>query len=398
MGMTMKNKSLLFKVIVLVVCTLWGNGGSLQASDSDRSFDSAKRRRVNSIPSEQKDDFLATTQAHLRLYELLPELWTHVFSFVAPADLISTRRVCRKFNKLACSDIFEYQLKLHYGVFTSYLTLPEHYAGLSFSKDGKKYESQKLVFVNNASVRDVEKFRLTRFNKRHYAAIFLKTENQSGVQILSCANGAKWEVITSREGVTLNDLQWISFREQLWLAYTSSDTFTLNFAYAENLKMGFQTNLQNIKSFSLVEFKDRLYMAYTTLASSDIYVASSGDGMTWDSHPTLGDTIKNLQLTSYQNKLRLVYANLKRSKINICSSEDGKSWSLDCVYTTFNNPEDLEVQLFRNELAIFYTCQGASTSRLIICSRDGQEWGEVSMLTLPQEVSSPKRGHLIRTK
>lgn len=401
----MKNKNLLFRVIVVLFCALSGGMGSLQASNYDESCDGAKRRRLNTPTSEQEDDFLAKTQMDLTvtqgyfpLLELLPELLRHVFSFVDPSDLVNSRHVCRALKEIASADVFEYQIRLHYGIFTSYLMFPERYASLIFSKDGESWENQKLALRNGAFVSSVEKCRLTKYNKHHYAAIFLRNGDQSGVQILSCKNGIWWTVVTSKEGVTLNDLQWVSFRKQLWLAFISSDTFELNFVHPEDLNNERKTNFNNVKSYSLTEFKDQLYLAYTTLGSSEIYVASSGDGITWDIYQTPCHTLKNVQLISYQNKLRLIYATLKRSNIDICSSEDGKAWSLDCPYTTFNNPEDLEVQIFRNDLTVLYTCQGASTSRLIIRSGDGKEWGDVSMFYLPQKMSTPKKGRLIRTK
>jgi hypothetical protein len=342
------------------------------------------------------------------LEELLPlEIFTQILLYLPIKDLLRLQLVSRTANSLIQQDIFKHRIKLHYGFYLASLQSSQNMLDIKFSKNGKNWELQPHDMPSGIS-----KFSLARFNNKLYVA-YLSSKNFE-VNMKSCENGKIWETVLKKTCTAPIDLELAVFKDSLWLAYISSKTSGVNPSEMEdktlaarsrgrkklvknkveetsirlisstngkNWKEKQSPNISNAKRLSLVEFNNKLYLAYAIdNFNGDIYTTYSYTGQYWqDKLKTSWGTHDSLKLIAYQNELRMAHTHTHRQSIEIGSSGNGREWRLDEHFTTPSSSglNHLTIYNFRNKLWISYSFYDSQPLPKLIISETGRSWTEI---------------------
>jgi hypothetical protein len=124
---------------------------------------------------------------------------------------------------------------------------------------------------------------------------------------------------------------------------------------------------------ALAAFKGRMWMVYSDANSSQLWVASSADGLAWDDAVTIDGQHSSVPaLAAFKDKLWIAYSDANSSDIWVSSSEDGLTWG--GTHKTLQNTSIPALAAFNGKLWMAYS-DANSSDIWITSSADGDNWG-----------------------
>ncbi|MDQ1353787.1 MAG: hypothetical protein QG657_4094 [Acidobacteriota bacterium] len=107
-------------------------------------------------------------------------------------------------------------------------------------------------------------------------------------------------------------------------------------------------------------FNGKMYIAYKSATTNDIYLTSSTDGATWSTPAIIsGKTTSTAPaLTVFNNKLQLVTKGAANNNIYVCGSTDGTTWSTSYQIPSVTTAEYPSTTAFNGKIYVAYKGDG----------------------------------------
>ena len=140
---------------------------------------------------------------------------------------------------------------------------------------------------------------------------------------------------------------------------------------------------------TLVVFRNRLWLVWHGLFSSQLWIAHSEDGLHWEGIQKIArQEAWNTAITVYNNTLFMVYADSGSSQLWMSQSADGSTWintrHIDGQMTT--NPA---VTTFENKVVLVYVHPSLNSSTLFVSTFTSQHGWTPAEVISGQQASAP---------
>ncbi|GAB4181798.1 MAG: hypothetical protein Fur006_17070 [Coleofasciculaceae cyanobacterium] len=179
-------------------------------------------------------------------------------------------------------------------------------------------------------------------------------------------------------GVQFNEKLYIAYRalvgDNIWLTYTKDDQ---EHEYGRKWEKTTVLTEKTQGAPALNLYNNKMHLAYRTVDTNQIRIASTEDGEKWDKIENLNDRpITAPSLTTYKNKQYIAYGQdlgSARSKIAIGEYMDGQGWVINEIKDHYTKTEP-SLTVYNNMLYLAYKSDDGYDQICVSKSSDGKSW------------------------